>query len=108
IGGSTGSTVNSVGGVESALVNLAKTTWSNRGAMRGPIRREILAIVLFDQISDEQVTWMVRNECLLTCKGVFVRGVVMIAGAGPVLQMMDVSSESRTGGGAATPVVAAP
>ena len=85
-----------------------RSSLSNRGAMRGQIRRQILAIVLFDQISNEQVTWMARNACLITCKGVFVRGLVVIVGAGPVLQMIDVSSESRAGGGAATPVLAAP
>jgi hypothetical protein len=76
--------------------------------MRGQIRRAILAIVLFDQISNDQVKWMWTNKCLLTCKGVFVRGVVVIVGAGPVLQMIDVSSESRAGGSAATPALAAP
>jgi len=83
-----------------------RSSLSNRGAMRGQIRRQMLAIVLFDQISNEQVTWMAKNDCLLTCKGVFVRGVVVIEGAGPVLRMIDVSSESRAGGGAATPAVA--
>ena len=78
-----------------------RSSLHNRGAMRGEIRRQVLAIVLFDQISDEQVTWMARNNCLLTCKGVFVRGVVVIVGAGPVLRMIDISSESRAGSGAA-------
>src|SRR5438477_10935166 len=85
-----------------------RSSLTNRGAMRGQIRRQILAIVLFDQISNEQVTWMARNGCVRTCEGVFVRGVVVIVGAGPALQMIDVSSESRAGGGAATPAVAAP
>ncbi|HZH41877.1 MAG TPA: hypothetical protein VFD85_12745 [Gemmatimonadales bacterium] len=82
-----------------------RSSSSNRGWMRGPVRGEIFAIVLFDQISNEQVAWMARNNCPLTCAGVFVRGVVEIVGAGPVLQMTDVSSESRPG---FTAAVAAP
>src|SRR5438128_1495888 len=70
--------------------------------MTGRIRHRIVATVSFDRISNEQVTWMTENNCLLTCRGVFVRGVVVIVGAGPVLQMIDISFESRAGGVAAS------
>ena len=72
------------------------------GVMTGRIRHRIVATVSFDRISNEQVTWMTENNCLLTCRGVFVRGVVVIVGAGPVLQMIDISFESRAGGVAAS------
>src|SRR5438128_8584077 len=82
--------------------------FSNTGVMTGHIRRRIVATVSFDRISHEQVTWMTQNNCLLTCRGVFVRGVVVIVGAGPVLRMIDISFESRAGGVDSTVALAAP
>src|SRR5439155_245564 len=52
--------------------------------------------------------WMTENKCLLTCRGVFVRGVVVIVGAGPVLQMIDISFKSRAEGVDSTVALAAP
>src|SRR3989454_1682115 len=69
--------------------------FSTTGVMTGRFRSRIVATVSFDRIGNEQVTWMTENKCLLTCRGVFVRGVVVMVGAGPVLQMIDISRESR-------------
>src|SRR3989449_7504786 len=78
------------------------------GVMTGLIRHRIVATVSFDRISNEQVTWMTENKCLLTCRGVFIRGVVVIVGAGPVLQMIDISFKSRAGGVDSTVALATP
>src|SRR2546426_2457454 len=78
------------------------------GVMTGRIRHRIVATVSFDRISNEQVTWMTENNCLLTCRGVFIRGVVVIVGAGPALQMIDISFKSRAGGVDSTVALAAP
>src|SRR5205809_6279082 len=96
------------GGRSSTSSIIGQMRFNNIGQMRGAIRGQVLATVSFDQISDEQIEWMARNGCLLTCAGVFVRGVVEMVGAGPALQMTDISFESRAGGGAATLALAAP
>src|SRR5438034_6166698 len=96
------------GGRSSTSSIIGQMRFNNIGQMRGTIRGQVVATVSFDQISDEQIEWMARNGCLLTCAGVFVRGVVEMVGAGPALQMTDISFESRAGRGAATPALAAP
>jgi hypothetical protein len=80
-------------------------SFDSTGWMRDARNNE-LAIVLFDQIADSQVAWMRTNKCNVTCAGVFVRGVVVRARGGSklVLQMIDVSYESRAGGAAASMV----
>ena len=85
------------GGRSSTSSIIGQMRFNNIGQMRGAIRGQVLATVSFDQISDEQIEWMARNGCLLTCAGVFVRGVVEMVGAGPELQMTDISFESRAG-----------
>src|SRR2546422_3716816 len=90
--------------------------FSNTGAMRDTNYKDVLATVLFDQISGEQIAWMAKNNCHVTgvsipadmeghplraCEGVYVRGVVEVVGAGPVLDMIDISCKSRAGGVAA-------
>src|SRR5207253_3168143 len=82
--------------------------FSSTGVMTGRFRSRIAATVSFDRIGTEQVTWMTENKCLLTCRGVFVRGVVVIVGAGPVLQMIDISFKSRADAVDSTVALAAP
>src|SRR3989442_2092506 len=40
--------------------------FSNTGAMRDTNYHDVLATVLFDQISGEQIAWMANNKCQLT------------------------------------------
>ena len=82
--------------------------FSSTGVMTGRFRSRIVATVSFDRIGNEQVTWMTENKCLLTCRGVFVRGVVVMVGAAPVLQMIDISFKSRADGVDSTVALAAP
>src|SRR3989454_3153350 len=84
---------------------------SNTGWMRGTNYRfgqDFLATLSFAQISNEQAGWFRTNKCLETCVGVFVRGVVVIVGAGPVLEMIDISFKSRAGRVAAAATLAVP
>jgi len=101
--------------------------FSDTGWMRDA-GNKLLVTVQFDQIGNEQVAWMRTKNCSQTCEGIFVRGVVMSGQRGPVwrepacrsqqppprcaaqsetspvLQMIDISFESRAGGVAASMV----
>src|SRR2546427_160466 len=89
-----------------------RDNFSSTGTMRGTSWRDPLATVRFDQISSEQARWFRTNNCLETCVGVFVRGIVLSERPGrmcgappqprcsetpPVLRMTDISFESRAG-----------
>src|SRR6266550_5662027 len=82
--------------------------FSTTGVMTGRFRSRIVATISFERIGKEQVNGMTENKWLLTCRGVFVRGVVVIVGAGPVLQMIDISFKSRADGVDSTVALAAP
>src|SRR5438477_3428320 len=92
------------GNLSTQLLVDPRSSFSNTGKMRGTNYQDVLATVLFDQISKEQITWMARNKCNLTgvyppaCEGVYVRGVVEIVGPEPVLDVIDISCKSRAGG----------
>ena len=82
--------------------------FSTTGVMTGRFSHRIVATVSFDRISNELVTWMTENKCLLTCRGVYVRGLVVIVGAAPVLQMTDISFASTVALAAPAPHAQAP
>src|SRR5438477_11603213 len=46
-----------------------RSSFTNTGNMSGTNHPDVLATVLFDQISKEQVTWMARNGCDRTGEG---------------------------------------
>jgi hypothetical protein len=84
-----------------------KSDVNNLGWMQDA-QGQAVALVWLDQVTPEQIGWMRENGCQLTCKDVFVRGVVVDDAKFPdaVLRLKDISFESHAAGAPA--VKAAP